>query len=88
MRNKSARKQIKAPEVVTVQEDVTACAAQFEQKNVTAPSMKHATGQTHFYLSTEKWNEFCAALGAPPQEKPQLKKLLTEPSVLGPYLET
>ena len=37
--------------------------------------------QVHFSLSPEKWDEFCAALDAPPRELPELRKLLTSPSV-------
>ena len=37
--------------------------------------------QNHFYLFAEKWDEFCAALDAPPKELPELRKLLTGPSV-------
>ena len=37
--------------------------------------------QAHFYLSPEKWDEFCAALDAPPKDLPALRKLLAEPSV-------
>jgi len=37
--------------------------------------------QSHFYLSPEKWEEFCAALDAPPRELPELGKLLTQPGV-------
>ena len=37
--------------------------------------------QVHFYLSPEKWEEFCAALDAPPKDIPALRKLLTQPSV-------
>jgi len=35
----------------------------------------------HFYLSPERWNEFCASLDAPPRDLPALRKLLTEPGV-------
>ena len=37
--------------------------------------------QVHFYLSPEKWDQFCAALGAPPKELPQLRSLPAEPTV-------
>ena len=37
--------------------------------------------QAHFSLSAEKWDEFCAALDAPPRELPNLRKLLTGPTV-------
>jgi uncharacterized protein (DUF1778 family) len=35
--------------------------------------------QGHFYLSPDKWDEFCAALDALPKDLPRLRKLLTEP---------
>ena len=37
--------------------------------------------QVHFYLSPEKWEEFCAALDSPPKDIPALRKLLIGPSV-------
>jgi hypothetical protein len=37
--------------------------------------------QPHFYLSPEKWDEFCSALDAPPSELPELRKLLNQPSI-------
>jgi uncharacterized protein (DUF1778 family) len=37
--------------------------------------------QVHFSLSAKKWNQFCAALDAPPRELPNLRKLLTERTV-------
>lgn len=39
------------------------------------------TEQTNFNLSPEKWEEFCKILDRPAQDKPGLKKLLTEPDV-------
>jgi len=39
--------------------------------------------QCHFYLTDEQWTAFQAALDRPVQDKPQLRKLLTEPGVLG-----
>ena len=36
----------------------------------------------HFVYSAEQWKSFLAALDRPPREKPRLRKLLTEPSVL------
>jgi predicted DNA-binding antitoxin AbrB/MazE fold protein len=40
-----------------------------------------AADAAHFLLSTERWEEFCDALDAPPRDSPALRKLLTEPSV-------
>jgi uncharacterized protein (DUF1778 family) len=37
----------------------------------------------HFVLNDNHWQAFQQALGRPVQAKPQLKKLLTEPGVLG-----
>ena len=39
--------------------------------------------QRHFLLSGEQWKEFHATLERPVQDKPQLRKLLMEPGVLG-----
>jgi uncharacterized protein (DUF1778 family) len=36
----------------------------------------------HFVLTDEQWNAFQQALDAPAQPLPQLKKLMTEPSIL------
>ena len=36
----------------------------------------------HFELKPAGWNQFMAALDRAPQQKPHLRKLLTEPSVL------
>jgi uncharacterized protein (DUF1778 family) len=37
--------------------------------------------QMHFVLPKAQWEAFCAALDAPPKSKPELRKLLTEPSI-------
>lgn len=37
--------------------------------------------RTIFSLSTEKWEEFMAALDAPPRPLPEMKRLLNEPSL-------
>ncbi len=39
--------------------------------------------RTRFELSDEKWLAFQAALGQPESAKPKLKKLLSEPGLLG-----
>ena len=48
-------------------------------------AMAHETlaEQRLFVLTDEQWTAFQAALDRPVQEKPQLRKLLTEPGVLG-----
>ena len=38
--------------------------------------------QQHFVYSAKQWDAFTAALDRPAQDKPRLKDLLTEPSVL------
>jgi uncharacterized protein (DUF1778 family) len=37
----------------------------------------------HFALSDEQWDAFQQALDRPVQAKPRLKKLLSEPGILG-----
>jgi len=39
--------------------------------------------QRQFYLTDEQWTAFQTALDRPVQDKHQLRKLLTEPGVLG-----
>ena len=44
---------------------------------------QHAlASKQHFVLDSQAWAEFMSALDRPPQEKPNLRKLLHEPSVL------
>ena len=72
-----------------LQKDVITRAAELKQTTVTNFMVEQAfsaaqqilADQTHFYLSPEKWDEFCAAIDAPPQDLPLLRKLLSEPSV-------
>jgi uncharacterized protein (DUF1778 family) len=72
-----------------LQKDVIARAANLKQTTMTNFMVEHAfqaaqqilADQVYFYLSPEKWDEFCAALDAPPKELPALRKLLTEPGV-------
>lgn len=72
-----------------LQKDVIARAAELKQTTMTNFMVEQAfnaaqqilADQAHFYLSPEKWDEFCAALDAPPRDLPKLRKLLTEPSV-------
>lgn len=72
-----------------LQKDVIVRAAELKQTTMTNFMVEQAfhaaqqilADQAHFYLSPEKWDEFCAALDAPPRDLPELRKLLTEPSV-------
>ena len=72
-----------------LQKEVIAKAASLKQTTLTNFMLEHAfdaaqkvlADQVHFYLSPGKWDEFCAAIDAPPKELPGLRKLLTEPSV-------
>jgi uncharacterized protein (DUF1778 family) len=72
-----------------LQKDVIARAAELKQTTLTNFMVEHAfeaaqhilADQTHFYLSPEKWDEFVAALDAPPRNLPGLRKLLTGPAV-------
>jgi len=36
----------------------------------------------HFVLSADQWDAFCAVLDRPAKEIPELRKLLTQPSIL------
>jgi uncharacterized protein (DUF1778 family) len=90
MRNESALKETKVQlRMRPLQKDVIARAAEIEQTTLTGFMVEQAfhaaqqilADQAHFYLSPEKWDEFCAALDAPPRELPELRKLLTEPGV-------
>lgn len=72
-----------------LQKDVIARAAELKQTTMTTFMVEQAfqaaqqilADQTHFYLSPEKWDAFCAALDAPPRDLPKLRRLLREPSV-------
>ncbi len=90
MRSESALKETKVQlRMRPLQKDVIARAAELKQTTLTNFMVEQAfhsaqqilADQTHFYLSPERWAEFCAALDAPPKKKPKLKKLLAEPSV-------
>lgn len=72
-----------------LQKDVIARAAELRQTTMTNFMVEQAfiaaqqilADQAHFYLTPEKWNEFCAAMDAPPRDLPELRKLLTQPGV-------
>jgi uncharacterized protein (DUF1778 family) len=72
-----------------LQKAVIARAAELKQTTMTNFMVEQAfnaaqqilADQVHFYLSPEKWDEFCAALDAPPKVLPELRKLFAKPSV-------
>ena len=72
-----------------LQKDVITRAAELKQTTITNFMVEQAfsaaqqilADQTHFYLSPDKWDEFCVALDGPPKDLPVLRRLLTEPSV-------
>jgi len=71
-----------------LQKEVIARAAHLKQTTLTNFMVEQAfqaaqqilADQVHFYLSDQKWDQFCAALDAPPKDLPRLRKLLTRPS--------
>ncbi|MBF0239179.1 MAG: DUF1778 domain-containing protein [SAR324 cluster bacterium] len=71
------------------QKEVIAQAAELQQTNLSDFILRQAydsastlvASQVHFALPPEKWKAFCEALDAPPEFKPQLKKLMTEQSI-------
>lgn len=64
-------------------------AAAASHKNVSEFLLEHGliaaqetlTDRRLFVLNDEQWQAFQAALDSPPQERPRLARLLTEPSV-------
>lgn len=50
-----------------------------EELNGAATQDAQAEDHVHFVLSPQKWEEFCAALNAPPKVFPKLLRLLAEP---------
>ena len=90
MRNETALKETKVQlRMRPLQKDVITRAAELKQTTITNFMVEQAfsaaqqilADQTHFYLSPDKWDEFCVALDAPPKDLPALRRLLTEPSV-------
>jgi uncharacterized protein (DUF1778 family) len=90
MASESALKETKVQlRMRAVQKDVITRAAALQQTTVTNFMVEHSfqaaqqilADQSHFYLSPQKWEEFVAALDAPPRELPELRRLLTEPTV-------
>ena len=74
------------------QEQTIRRAAQVKQKSVSAfildqayeaaQQVLHEQDRYWFSLTEQQWNEFCAALDAPPTRNPALHKLMNSPSVL------
>jgi len=68
---------------------VIAKAAKLEQKNISNFVLENAyqtaerlvSDQVHFKLNDEQWERFCEVLEFPVKEIPELRKLLSEPSV-------
>lgn len=58
-----------------------ATVSQFVLQKAVAEAQAVLAGQTRFRLTDEKWQEFCAALDAPPKDIPALRKLLSERGV-------
>ena len=66
-------------------------AARASHKNVSEFILEAGIARAHetlaeqhlFLLNKEQWEQFQAALDRPVQDKPRLRKLLTEPGVLG-----
>jgi uncharacterized protein (DUF1778 family) len=64
-------------------------AAAASHKNVSEFLLEHGliaaqqalTDRRLFVLDAEQWQQFQEALDRPPQDKPRLKKLLSEPSI-------
>jgi uncharacterized protein (DUF1778 family) len=83
---KSERLQIR---LTPQQKDILSRAAQLKQTTVTNFILEkscEAAGdilaeQTFFSLSDEAWEAFCDALESSPKDIPELRKLLTEPSI-------
>jgi len=71
------------------QKDLITRAARLRQTTVSNFLLEHACAaaeellaeRVHFVLPPDRWEAFCQALDAPPQPRPALKKLLTEPGV-------
>jgi uncharacterized protein (DUF1778 family) len=53
----------------------------FLLENAYSAAQQVLAEQAHFALPPDRWQAFCAALDAPPQDIPALRKLLTEPGV-------
>ena len=71
------------------QKEIIARAAELRRTTLTNFMIEHAfeaaqnilADQVHFHLSPEKWDEFVAALDAPPRVIPEVQKLLRQRNV-------
>lgn len=52
-----------------------------QRVTLTISAQNASLDDVHFALPADRWDEFCAALDAPPRVVPALRKLLTEPGV-------
>jgi uncharacterized protein (DUF1778 family) len=55
--------------------------SEFVLSSALAQANETLADRQHFGLDVERWTAFVAALDAPARELPELRKLLTEPSV-------
>jgi uncharacterized protein (DUF1778 family) len=55
--------------------------SQFVLESSTRQAREEIAWTTLFPLGTRQWQEFCARLDEPVRDKPNLRRLLTEPSV-------
>lgn len=54
--------------------------SEFVIENAYTAAAQVLADNTHFVLSSEKWEAFCEALDAPPKDLPALKELFRRPS--------
>ena len=55
--------------------------SEFVVESALARANEALADRRHFGLNADQWEQFLAALDAPPRESPRLRKLLSEPSV-------
>lgn len=56
--------------------------SEFIVRTVVERAERIVTEQYNFFLRTEKWEEFCKRLDAPPRDIPALRKLFSEKTLL------
>jgi len=64
--------------------EVRCSVSQFVLNSALERAAETLTERHHFELSTEQWEEFMAALDAPPRSVPQLQRLFRETSPFDP----